>query len=348
MKVLINTPLLHLLGGVANHYSGLKRYWSEKICYLQVGRRNGLLGCGVAMLPVDIVRFILKLILWKPDIVLLNPSLSKSALVRDLIFLIVAKFFGRKVAVFIHGFDEQCIPDLNLKLIVAALSRTECIFVLAERFRLILKSWGVSAPILLTTTKVDDRLLDYFSIERRAGDVATILFLARTTKEKGLFVAIEAFALLKKRFPFLKMKIVGSGSDLMAAKSLVDTSQIKDVVFTGALMGADVAKEYMTCDLYLFPSFHEGMPTSVLEAMAFGLPVITRPVGGLVDFFENGRMGVLVDSLNPADFAAAIEPYILNQDKTKSVSQFNAKYAREHFMASAVAKRMEDLLKQYI
>ncbi len=43
------------------------------------------------------------------------------------------------------------------------------------------------------------------------------------------------------------------------------------------------------------------------KAMAFGLPVITSPVGGLVDFFENGKMGYMIENLNPADYAEKIE-----------------------------------------
>ena len=102
-------------------------------------------------------------------------------------------------------------------------------------------------------------------------------------------------------------------------------------------------------DLYLFPTFHaEGMPTSVLEAMAFGLPVITRPVGGLQDFFVDGKMGRLIDSLDPNDFASVIMDYIQSPIDVKRISLFNHEYALEHFMASIVAKKLENELSKYI
>lgn len=89
------------------------------------------------------------------------------------------------------------------------------------------------------------------------------------------------------------------------------------------------------------------MPTVVLEAMAFGLPVMTRYVGGLCDFFEDGKMGRITNSCNPADFASMIEPFINDENYTKEVSLYNHEYALKHFMASKVGRKIEQLLRQY-
>ncbi len=75
--------------------------------------------------------------------------------------------------------------------------------------------------------------------------------------------------------------------------------------------------------MYLFLSYTEGMPTVVLEAMIFGLPIFTRKVGGLIDFFENGKMGYISSSLDPVVFAEAMKPYIESSAKMKSVSLYN-------------------------
>jgi glycosyltransferase involved in cell wall biosynthesis len=95
----------------------------------------------------------------------------------------------------------------------------------------------------------------------------------------------------------------------------------------------------------VFPTFHgEGMPNAVLEAMAFGLPVITRPVGGLADFFETGRMGYLTESKDPLVLAKLIENLLENEALRKQMSEFNLAYARNHFLSDKVASR---LLKIY-
>src|SRR5690554_8211066 len=79
------------------------------------------------------------------------------------------------------------------------------------------------------------------------------------------------------------------------------------------------------------------MPTSVLEAMAFGLPIISRPVGGLVDFFEEDKMGYLIESLDPKEYADKIVQLLENNQKMKEIGIYVHIYAKKHFMDSKVA-----------
>lgn len=69
---------------------------------------------------------------------------------------------------------------------------------------------------------------------------------------------------------------------------------------------------FISHDIYCFPTYGEGMPVSLLEAMAFGFPVVTRPVGGIKDFFENGKHGFLTNSKDPEIFAELIEKFLKN------------------------------------
>lgn len=347
MRILINTPRLIPQGGVANHYLGLWNYWTEHVIYNPIGKKGNKIGSGIYRLPINILTFIRKILFFHPDVVLLNPSLSKSAVVRDMLFLKVAKFFNKKVVVFFHGFDKKCIPTLNILSLVKDLNKCECIFLLANEFKEILRSWGVKTPIYLTTTKVDDELVKDFDISCRAGKIETILFLARITEEKGIFIALKAFKICTMAHPNLKMRVVGDGPALENAKKMCEIENIQNVIFLGALSGEKLTSEYKKAELYLFPTYHaEGMPTSVLEAMAFGLPVVTRSVGGLSDFFENGKMGDMTDSLSPQDFANAVIPYIEDAQLTRTVSLHNYNYALSHFMASMVAKNIErELIK---
>lgn len=346
MRILINTPRLIPQGGVANHYIGLKKYWTEDVLYNPIGKKGNKSGTGIYRLPFDIISFAIKIYSFHPDIIILNPSLYKSAIMRDMIFLWIAKILRQKVVVFFHGFDKKCIASLDLKFIAKSLSKCELIFVLANEFKEIIRSWGVAVPIYLTTTKVDDEMVSDFDINLRNGRVQSILFLARITKEKGIFIALDTFKLLKNRNYDFVMRIVGDGPELSSAKEYCVNRNIPDVLFLGSLSGKELEEEYKNADIYLFPTFHaEGMPTTVLEAMTFGLPVVTRPIGGICDFFENGKMGTLIDSFEPEDFAKAICSYANSPEYVRKISYLNYSYARTHFMASSVAKNIEDVLK---
>lgn len=345
MKIVINTPHLNLSGGVANHYKGLKPYWNEKVVYNQIGRRSEKSGNGVYWLLFDIIKFMIKIIFLQPDIVLLNPSLGKSAIKRDFLFLNIAKLFGKKTAIFFHGFNTEAIKDLNTEYLRDNLNKCECIFILAKEFADIVKSWGVTVPIHLTTTKVDDRLIEGFDINTKDYSTKNILFLARIEKAKGIYTALDAVKILQEKDKDIKLRIAGVGGEFEKARQYAKANNIV-ADFLGNISGETLINEFKTANVYILPTHGEGMPTSVLEAMAFGLPVITRPVGGTCDFFESGIMGELINSLNPQEYAVAICKFLNNQILAKETSLYNHKYAKEHFLASTVAKSIEKTLKR--
>lgn len=347
MKILINVPDLSLLGGVANHYMGLRPYWTERVRYNIVGRRNRL-GNGKLWFPWDIIKFVWKLLTFRPDIIILNPSIGKSALNRDFIFLDVAHFLKFKVAVFIHGFDWNVAKSIEKEWISKKLNKTRLIFVLAKSFRKELRLWGVNVPIEITTTKVDDRMIKGFNIETRNGECNNLLFCSRVEKAKGIYEAIETFCILKERYQSLTLTIVGDGSEFAKVRQLIDDKGLQNIIMTGALSGEALIDSFKKSSVLLLLTQHgEGLPTAVLEGMAFGLPIITRNVGGIPDFFENWKMGFSSDSLDPVVFADAISRYLDNKEFAKETARHNYVYAKTHFMASNVALSIEMTMKKY-
>lgn len=350
MKILVNTPSLKSMGGVANHYKGLRAFWTENVMYNTVGKRNATkCGSGKYWLLWDCLKFIFRLLTFCPDVVLVNPSLGTSALKRDFFFLNVAHALGFKVVVFIHGFNWDYAKTINKKWVVRHFNKASLIFVLANAFKEEMKSWGVTSPISLTTTKVDDALLENFNpMKDKTFSSKNILFLSRIEKAKGVYEAVDAFAILKQKYSDLTLTFVGDGSELKPLKKYVADKDLSDVIFTGRLDGEALKNEYKNALLLLLTTHGEGMPTVVLEAMAFGLPILTRNVGGLVDFFKNDKMGFITDSLEPKDFADAMVPYIKDKELARKVGAYNAQYAKEHFMASSVARQIENTIKETI
>lgn len=350
MKLLVNHPDLSFVGGVANHYQGLRRYWSAEVYYNTVGKRKVCPRLGYILIFWDILKFILKILFYRPDAVVINPSLGVNALRRDFLFLRIAKLLGCSVIVFLHGFNLEYAKIVDKKWVCEHLNQASLVFVLANSFRSILRSWGVVAPIELTTTKVDDKLLigldqDY---EEKLREITELLFLARVDRAKGIYEAINAFELLAERYSSITLTIVGDGDELEAVQAYVAQCRFSSrISLLGALRGEDLKQAYHRAQLYILPSYGEGMPTSVLEAMAFGLPVFTRKVGGLVDFF-NDNMGYITDSIDPQDFASAIEPYLNDMELYQRVSKYNREYAQTHFMASRVALDIENKIEKYI
>lgn len=348
MKILINTPDISLLGGVANHYKGLKDFWTEDVKYNFIGSRKNI--PGILLIPFDLIMFFMKCLIFQPNIIVLNPSLGNRAFYRDALFLKISYFLKIKTIVFFHGWDKEFEKQLSInpQIFQKKYGSATAFIVLASEFKEVIQSWGIEKPIYMTTTKVDDKLIIDFVFGNKIY-YKNILFLARIIEEKGVYVALEAFSKICDLFPDSKLTIVGDGSALFDIRRLVDERTLKNVLITGPLFGEELKEQFKNADIYIFPTFYgEGMPTSVLEAMAFGLPIITRPVGGLIDFFDNKKMGYLIDSLNPDDFAEKITSLFDDQNKIKEIGEFNYQYAKNHFYASNVAVKMESIFnKEY-
>lgn len=345
LRALINTPDTKILGGVANHYKGLRPYWKHYVHYNHIGSRQKI--PGFIAFPFDIIKFIIKLIIGRYDLIVLNPSLTAQSLVRDGVFLYISRIFPAKVIVFFHGWEPDVAEKITRKpkLFSWTYNKADTIIVLASAFKKQLVDWGIHKPIQLTTTKFDDRLIQGRDICARE-HVGTLLFLARIEKEKGIFTTLDTLKILQSTFPNLRLKVVGNGGALEEATRYAIDNEIQNVEFCGMLTGDKLSEAFMQSDIYLLPTWHgEGMPTSVLEAMAFGLPVITRPVGGVCDFFIDGQMGYLIESKNPVDFAKSIQEILNDNEKLIKISKFNTQFANANFAASKVSLNLERIFK---
>lgn len=348
MKLLIITPEIHRLGGVANHYLGLSKHWTFEIEYLFYGKRNNNTPMWKSLLlyPYDYIRCIYKLLTSGIDAVIINPSLRKYQIIRDGLFLLISRLCGKKVITFIHGFDENYCETLkNNRLFKWCYNKSSFIYVLYSGFKKQLINIGINAPIELTTTKVATDLL---SIETQTKTNArTILFLARINKDKGIYEAIDTYAILKQEYPDLKFIVCGDGPILQDIKNYVTQNQIKNVEFRGNVTGKKLQMAYAESDIYILPTEQEGMATTILEAMAFGLVIISRPVGGIVDFWKD-NMGYLLTSKDPNEYAKAIKSIIDNPKLLSDISNFNRDFASRHFMADKVCKKFETDINKYI
>jgi len=127
------------------------------------------------------------------------------------------------------------------------------------------------------------------SVARPRGDANApqrILFLGKVCREKGVFDLLDAFAVFAKTHPDWRLAIGGHGEIdewLARADTLGVRSRVESL---GWVSGARKDDELRRADVFVLPSYGEGMPVSVLEAMAFGAAVITTPVGGVPDMMR--------------------------------------------------------------
>ena len=138
-----------------------------------------------------------------------------------------------------------------------------------------------------------------------AGHGNKLLTVARLIERKGIKYLIEAHARVREHFPDLSLTIVGTGDKQVELERFAASKNVSDsVVFLGEIPHNELPAIYSSHDLFILPSFNEGMSNAVLEAMASGLPIISTSTGGtreLLDgnavFIESGSSDSIVDAL---------------------------------------------------
>lgn len=139
-----------------------------------------------------------------------------------------------------------------------------------------------------------------------------LIFVGRFVPVKGLRLLIEALSRLADELPGLTLTLVGDGEDRAVIEAAA--APLGDRVrFTGYLSQDAVARELKSADIAVLPSFAEGVPVFLMEALASGLPVIATRVAGVGELVEDGTSGRLVppgdvDALTDAVRALATDP----------------------------------------
>ncbi|HPJ69219.1 MAG TPA: glycosyltransferase [Desulfobacteraceae bacterium] len=345
MKVLINIPGKGKKGGVLSHYEGIRPYLLKYSYYYNSNGNYKNCLMNVFIFPFELVKFLLILIKFKPDVVVLNPSLFPGVFLRDSIYLKTSKLFGCKSIVFFHGWYDFYQVKITEKIFKNHYGRADSIIVLSSVSKKSIYNWGFKKKVYCTTTRVDNNLLSGFNIKARKCTIETILFLARIEKYKGIYLTLEVFSILKEKYPNLKLNIVGDGSELASVKKMINQNNLRDIHLKGFLSGDALAKEYIDADIYILPSISEGLPATILEAMAFGLPIISSNVGGHRDFFTSS-MGRIVNSFEPNDYAVAIEEYINDCQLVEATNAFNHNLAMKNFLSSKIAADFEEVISE--
>ncbi len=144
---------------------------------------------------------------------------------------------------------------------------------------------------------------------------ARMLFVGRLAGIKGIPVLLRALAALAPAHPEARLVLVGDGPERREIEALAADLDVTDrVEFRGYLGQAEVASELARADVFVLPSFAEGVPVVLMEAMASGVPVVATRVAGVGELVEDGVAGRLVPPGDPVALQAALEEMLADPE----------------------------------
>lgn len=283
--------------------------------------------------------------LLRPKRVVVNPSLHKVALVRDGILLLWSNMFSSKTTVFWRGWNANNEILFNKQpyrfLLRIVYLKADQHIVLNEYIKDALIKLGVeSSKISKSSTLADDSFFRHKTLQKSMGKPLSVLFLTRVEKYKGIYEALELIKMYRENL--IDFHIVGIGAELDNVKKYVLQNEMNNIIFHGYLSGEAKQKAFEKADLYLFPSYSEGMPNSLLEAMGAGLAVLSTNVGAIADFFQNNQMGFAHElPIQLERFKTSLDFFLDNPKELERMGKYNRVFAKKHFMASKVIDKLE-------
>ncbi|MDD5277473.1 MAG: glycosyltransferase family 4 protein [Methylovulum sp.] len=243
------------------------------------------------------------MLLAKGHVALLHCHMAmKGSFVRKLALALLGRCFGIPVILHLHGSETQqfynSLPEFVKRIVSRQLTAADTVFVLSESWRSFVLEVAPKAQVVVLPNYVElPDLVD----KRNAGSKINVLFLGLVGKRKGVYDLLPAFAAAVKMAPQLFLRIGGNG-EVEKAKALVDELGLQAHVECLDWVSGTAKNELLRdADIFVLPSYNEGLPVSILEAMSWGLPVITTAVGGIPELIKDQVNGLLI---SPGDVAA--------------------------------------------
>ena len=353
-KVVLFSPSLNTISGVSTHVrmllaSDLARNY--ELLHFQVGsegRRENALHklLRFAFSPLLFGLFLLRT---GAAAVHINASLDPKAYWRDLAYSLVARLLGRRVVNQIHGgpmpqdfFRGNAFLTSILRYFLLS---SDVVTVLSSAELAAYKAFDARINVHLVPNAIDPAGLADQSRGYNTDKPLKLAYVGRLVRTKGLFELIEALQELKRAGREFKLSIAGGGRDQSELMTAADRAGLKNnVQFLGSMFAAEKCRLWLESDLFVLPSYMEGLPYSLLEAMAAGCVPITTPVAAIPDVMRHGEHGLFV----PVKDAGALADAVAALDDDREGLIRMARAARRRVLDQyTVARLAQDLHRLY-
>lgn len=351
-RIIITSPSLDLnrnLGGISTvagfvisnnkkyHYSHfeLGKHDNEKRNVLYLFR----------ILKVWVHWFFL-MIFGKKLLIHFNIALERRSLIRDSPLLLFAKLLRKQMIIHIHGglyMGKEQMPYWIKKILVSVLSGKDPIIVLSPVEQESIVRKFRARNVLVLPNSLDLNEAKEFSRVYSHEGTLTLLFLGRIVKDKGVEYIFQALKALKERGFVFKFLLAGSGEDKDEYVNRFSEILGPYFEYMGVVSGNAKTALLEKSDVFLLPSFYEGLPVSLLESMSFGLVPIVTGVGSIKSVVTDGNNGIIVEKKSFEDIYEAIIKLIREKDLVEELGINARQYIFEHFNPDIYIKELNKI-----
>ncbi len=323
---------------------------SSEFTHFRAGRKNADgfdVNWALAQLQLPL-RFRRAIANEKPDIIHINTAFEPRAIVRD---LILAKAAGRKRPVVVHVHGGRFVLNEFSNSTLASLARN----LLRTASRVIVLSDAEAGGIRKLVPELKPTILpnavaaESFAVVEREWQTKNIIYLGRLHEAKGLDDIVESCRMLGAQGFKFKFSCYGAGPDQERFVSAMSQMLGENFHFGGVVSGEEKVRAFSSADIFLMPSRFEGLPLSLLEAMAAGCIPIVSNRGAMPSVVEDGRNGFLVE---PGDLTQILGKlkFLLSENETSwNAIRENARQTIvDGYDLAQYSRKLEDLYAELL
>lgn len=271
---------------------------------------------------------------------------------KDAPFVLLCKLFGRKIV--IHQHNKGMANDADrwpYRWLLPLVYNNTKVILLSSRLYADIEKVVPRQNVIICPNGIPDA--DYIYEERNNG-VTKILFLSNLIESKGVLVLLDALKLLKDKGLQFICDIVGGETREINAKRFFDEVNNRGlngmVSYHGKQYGKDKEAFLRNADILAFPTFYQNecFPLVLLEAMQYGLPIVTTDEGGILDMVEDGVNGLICEKNDSVSLAERLELLINDEELRVRIGRVNMSKYKEQFKLDVFENKMAQIIKDAV
>lgn len=259
---------------------------------------------------------------------------------RSAIYVRISKFFDKKVMLHIHGGKFEEYYKKNSNYVNRICNKCDSLATVSSYFVNFLNSSSLNNTVHLIPNSVKEPLAAKASDKRYC---INLLYMGRIDDNKGIFTLLEVLAENKSLFnERIMLNIAGNGETERMNKYIKDNCISSLVNYHGWADEKKKAELLSSSDIYIQLSEFESFGISILEAMSYGLPIITTGAGGVTDLVEDRHNGIIVKREDKAGISEAIK-YLTNNKCIREEYGKKSIAISQNYFPNKIEKRLEDI-----
>lgn len=266
---------------------------------------------------------------------------SYNSFKRSTLFISLTKFFKRKVVIHIHGGGFKEYYENNTCFVHKNLQKCDTIIALTEYWKEYFNGLGFKNVVIVPNI-VDSPTIQ----EKKYNDGKThILYLGLITQAKGIYDLLDVINEHKHEFENKITLHIGGNGETEKLQEVISQKELSSIVkYEGWVSGEKKVELLNNTDIFILPSYTEGLPISILEAMAYSIPIISTPVGGIPEVINNKENGFLVVPGDKAGLFNSIMELVTDKTLRENMGKASYQKVQPHF-PNKISKKLEYIYK---